>query len=63
MIKLLEENVNIICKKTDVNLITDVMNDAKSIFLNKLKSECTKKYQDFKTNITIDQKNILPETL
>lgn len=63
LIKLLEENVSIICKQSDEKVISSVLDEAKATFLNKLKAECTKKYQNFNTKITIDQKNRLPETM
>lgn len=60
LIKLLEENVNVICKKEDVELLTSVIESAKGEFLELLKSQ-SQKFKNFKCNVTIDAKYNLPE--
>jgi V-type H+-transporting ATPase subunit E len=62
LIKLLEDEVNIICKKEDYDLVCSIVNQAKEEFLIKLKSE-SKKYQAFNTEITVDTKYHLPEAM
>jgi V-type H+-transporting ATPase subunit E len=61
-IKLLEENVNILCKKEDVEVVTSVVETAKNEFLDLLKRE-SKKYKNFKMNVTVDPKYFLPDGL
>ena len=61
-IKLLEENVNIICKKEDYNVVCGLVEQAKKEFLEKLKKE-TKKYAKMTMNVTVDSKYHLPDTL
>jgi len=63
LIKLLEENVNIICKKSDEGLIQSLLQDSKNEFLKNLKAGSTQKYRNFDTNIVIDKKNYLPEKM
>ena len=41
-IKLMEENINIICKKEDYNIVCGLVDQAKSEFLEKLKKEAKK---------------------
>ena len=60
-IKLLEENVNIICKKEDYNVVCGLVEQAKKEFLEKLKKE-TKKYAKMTMNVTVDSKYHLPDT-
>lgn len=62
LIKLLEENVNIICKKEDLELVNSVLDQAKSEFLDILKRE-SKLFKNMKINITVDTKYHLPDTL
>ncbi len=61
-IKLLEENVNVICKKEDYDLVQSVMSDAQNKFQDLLNKE-SKKFKNFKMNVTIDTKFYLPEEL
>ena len=60
---MLEEHVSIVCKKSDEALIQSIMEESKNIFLKTLKEECSKKYSNFDTKLTIDPKNRLPETM
>lgn len=55
--------MSIICKKSDESLIQSIIPEAIKEFLKTLKEECTKKYVNFDTKVTIDQKNRLPETM
>jgi V-type H+-transporting ATPase subunit E len=62
LIKLLEENVSIFCKKEDYDVVNSVIDQAKNEFLDLLKRE-SKKYKNFNTNIIVDTKYYLPETV
>jgi V-type H+-transporting ATPase subunit E len=61
-IKLLEENINVLCKKEDYEIVVALVEDAKIEFLDKLKRESTK-FKNFKVNVTVDTKYYLPDTL
>lgn len=61
-IKLLEENVNIICKKEDYNIVCGLVDQAKNEFMDKIKKEA-KKGTKINLNVTVDSKYYLPETL
>lgn len=61
-IKLLEENVNVICKKEDYDLVTSVVEEAKEKFLEMLSKE-SKKFKNFKMNVNVDNKYCLPESM
>lgn len=60
-IKLFEENVNVICKKDDFNLIKELIEPAKNDFAEKIKNEA-KKGTSLKLNVTVDSQHFLPET-
>lgn len=60
LIKLLETEVNIICRKQDVDLIKSVLKDAAGQF-TKMMHEQTVKYKNFEVNISVDEKYFLPE--
>jgi V-type H+-transporting ATPase subunit E len=59
-IKLLEENVNIICKKEDYDVITGVVAEAQDKFLELLNKE-SKKFKNFKMVVSVDTKYYLPD--
>ena len=61
-IKLLDNDVNIICKKEDVEVVESLVESAKNEFNDKIKNEAKK---NFKINlkVTVDKKYFLPETL
>ena len=59
-IKLLEENVNVICKKEDYELVNCVVNEAQEKFLELLNKE-SKKFKNFKMTVTVDTKYYLPD--
>lgn len=61
-IKLLEENVNIICKKEDYNIVCGLVDQAKNEFMEKIKKEA-KKGTKINVNVSVDSKYYLPETL
>ena len=61
-IKLLDENVNILCRREDYELVTSLVEESKKIFLEMLTRE-TRKYKHFQINATIDNKYFLPDTL
>jgi V-type H+-transporting ATPase subunit E len=60
-IKLLEENVNVICKKDEYDLVMSLIESAKAKFLEMLTKE-SRKFKNFTTNVTVDTKYFLPET-
>ena len=59
-IKLLEENVNIICKKDELELVKSLIEPAKEKFLEMLTKEA-KKYKNFTCKVTVDTKYFLPD--
>lgn len=62
LIKLLDENVNVICKKEDVELVTSLLEPAKKEFLELLKKN-SNKFKNFDCVITLDSKYYLPENM
>lgn len=60
LIKLLEENVTIVCKKNEVSIIESILPQAVQEFETILHKE-SKKYKDFTTKAVIDQKKFVPE--
>ena len=60
LIKLLEENVVVICKKEDYGLVTSIADEAKQKFLELLQKE-SKKFKNFNLNIIVDTKFYLPD--
>ena len=60
-IKLLEEKINIICKKEDFDIVNELVNGAKEEFLDKLKKEAKKSINLSNLEITIDNKYFLPD--
>jgi vacuolar-type H+-ATPase subunit E/Vma4 len=61
-IKLLDENVNIICKKEDYDLVTSLVEESKKIFIEMLTRESIK-YKHFHLNVLVDKKYFLPDSL
>ena len=62
-IKLLEDKINIICKKEDLDLVNELVEDAKEEFLDKLKKEAKKSINLSNMEITVDTKYHLPDTM
>jgi len=62
LIKMLDENVNVICKKEDVELVRSLLEPAKKDFLELLKKN-SNKFKNFDCNITLDSKYFLPENM
>ena len=60
LIKLLDEHVNVICKKEDVNLVKSLLEPAKNEFLDLLKKN-SNKFKDFEITLTLDSKYFLPD--
>jgi len=60
LIKLLEENVVIVCKKSEVPIVESILSTAVSEFETILHKE-SKKYKDFTTKVSIDSKKFLPD--
>ena len=62
LIKLLDEHVNVICKKEDVNLVKNLLEPAKEDFLDLLKKN-SNKFKNFELNLTLDSKYFLPDNM
>ena len=62
-IRLLDDKINVICKKEDYEVVKGLIDEAKNEFLNKLKKEAKKTSQIKDFQITLDQKYFLPETM
>lgn len=62
LIKLLDENVNVICKKEDVNLVRSLLNPAKEEFLDLLRQN-SNKFKNFELNLSLDSKYYLPDNM
>lgn len=60
LIKLLESDVNIVCRKQDKDLIKSVLSSAKSTFESMMKEQ-TIKFRNLQVEITVDDKYHLPE--
>ncbi len=62
LVKLLEDEVHIICKKSDFNVISSLIGECKVAFNNLIEKESNKaKFINLK--ITIDEKYFLPDTV
>jgi V-type H+-transporting ATPase subunit E len=61
-IKLLDENVNVICKRQDYDLVCSLVEESKKIFLEMLTTQSIK-YKNFKIKVSIDNKYYLPDNL
>jgi V-type H+-transporting ATPase subunit E len=61
-IKLLEENVTIVCKKEDYETVKSVVEQSKTEFLELLKRE-SNKYKNFNTTPIVDTRYYLPDTV
>jgi V-type H+-transporting ATPase subunit E len=62
LFKLLEENVQIICKECDYQTVITVKEEAKKGFLALLAKE-SDMFKNFNVNITVDTKYYLPKEL
>jgi len=60
LIKLLESEVNIVCKKEDLELVKSILQDAKSQFVTLMKEQSVK-FKSIDVNITVDEKYYLPD--
>lgn len=60
LIKLLEGEVNIVCRKQDVSLINEILSEAKEKFTTMMKEQ-TLKFKNLDPKITIDEKYFLPD--
>ena len=60
-IRLLDDKINVLCKKEDYDLVKDLIEEAKKEFLEKLKKEAKKSVQINDLQVTLDQKFFLPE--
>lgn len=61
-IKLLDENVNIICKRADFELVSSLVEESKKVFVEMMTTQ-TRKYKNLKINVNVDNKYFLPESL
>ena len=62
-IRLLDDKINVLCKKEDFELVKSLIDEAKKEFLEKLKKEVKKSAQIDNLEITLDEKYFLPETM
>ena len=60
---LLDDRINVICKKEDFDVVKELIEEAKKEFLDKLKKEAKKSAQINDMQVTLDQKYFLPETM
>ena len=62
-IRLLDDRINVLCKKEDFDLVKGLIGEAKNDFLEKLKKEAKKSAQINDLQVTLDEKYFLPETM
>ncbi len=62
-IRLLDDKINVLCKKEDFDLVKGLIDEAKNEFLEKLKKEAKKSAQIENLQVTLDEKYFLPETM
>ena len=62
-IRLLDDKINVLCKKEDFELVKSLLDEAKNEFLEKLKKEAKKSVQINDFQVTLDEKFFLPETM
>ena len=62
-IRLLDDKINVLCKKDDFELVKSLLDEAKNEFLEKMKKEAKKSVQINDFNVTLDEKFFLPETM
>jgi len=64
-IRLLDDNINVVCKKEDYDLVKDLIEVAKKEFIDKLQKEAKKAVQidPNKFIVTLDEKYFLPTTM
>ena len=62
-IRLLDDKINVLCKKEDFDLVKSLLDEAKNEFLEKLKKEAKKSVQINDFQVTLDEKFFLPETM
>lgn len=60
LIKLLETEVNIVCKKEDLELVKSIIQEAKSQFVSLMKEQSVK-FKNIDVNISVDEKYNLPD--
>ena len=61
LVKLLEQDIHIFCKKSDLKVVTSLIEESKLAFNNLLANESNR--PKMIVNITIDEKFYLPETV
>ena len=62
-IRLLDDKINVLCKKEDYNTVKEILDEAKNEFLEKVKKEAKKSIQLNDMEVTLDDKFFLPETI
>ena len=62
-IRLLDDKINVLCKKEDLELVEGLLDEAKNEFLEKMKKEAKKSVQINDFTVTLDEKFFLPETM
>lgn len=63
LIRLLDDKINVICKKEDFDIVKELIEEAKTEFLEKLKKEAKKSAQIENLEVTLDEKYFLPENM
>ena len=58
-IRLLDDKINVLCKKEDLDIVKSLIEEAKTEFLEKLKKEAKKSAQIENLQVTIDEKYFL----
>eukprot|EP00830_Metopus_es_P003302 TRINITY_DN13109_c0_g1_i1.p1 TRINITY_DN13109_c0_g1~~TRINITY_DN13109_c0_g1_i1.p1 ORF type:complete len:299 (-),score=98.79 TRINITY_DN13109_c0_g1_i1:61-855(-) len=62
LIKLMEVNVSLRCRKSDLEYVKEVLEDAGKIYIEKITTEIEKlKGKDIKCKLTVDEAHFLPE--
>jgi V-type H+-transporting ATPase subunit E len=62
-IRLLDDKINVLCKKEDYDLVKSLIEESKKEFLEKLKKEAKRSVQLNNFEVTLDEKFFLPETM
>ena len=61
-IRLLDDKINVLCKKEDFELVKGLIDEAKKEFLERMQKEAKKSVQINDFNVVLDEKYFLPET-
>lgn len=62
LLKLMEVDIVIRCRKSDLNIVKEILGEVGMAYINKLKTEVPKlKGKEIHPKLTIDENNFLPE--